>query len=236
MISVFKILLYLLSRNNPFTHQISCLRTLIRLVTAGIAFLVIVVISHLPALAALENMEQEIWKNITGYEGLYQISNLGRVKSLARIVPRKSRSHGTYNLTVKEKILTVFLVDNQYYRVALSKNGIEKKLRIHQLIARAFIPNPLNKPQVNHINGIKTDNKIENLEWCTFQENMTHAKNQGLRARGEGHGNRKLNNEKVLLIRKMAKKGIKYTVIAKKMGTCPNTVSNAATGKSWTHI
>lgn len=105
---------------------------------------------------------KEIWKDITGYEGLYQISSEGRVKSL------------NYNRTGKEKILKAILDKYGYCFVILCKNNKIKKYSIHRLVAQAFIPNPDNLPQVNHINENKTDNRVENLEWCTAEYNHNY--------------------------------------------------------------
>lgn len=105
---------------------------------------------------------EEIWKDITGYEGLYQISNLGNVVSL------------NFNRENKRKQLKK-LTRTGYYYVCLSKNNVKKNKNLHRIIAEHFIPNPENKPQINHKNGIKKDNRIENLEWVTSKENMVHA-------------------------------------------------------------
>ena len=113
----------------------------------------------------------EEWKDIIGYEGLYQISNKGRVKSLGNKFKRK------------EKILSLNQNPEGYVNVGLHKNGINKKYSVHRLVANAFINNPYNKKQVNHINGIKNDNSINNLEWCTNKENMEHCVKKGLRNR-----------------------------------------------------
>lgn len=117
---------------------------------------------------------KEIWKDIENYEGLYQVSNLGKIKSLEH--DRKA-DKGSY--TQKSRIMKSFIVRG-YYQVRLYKDRKYKNFSIHRLVAQAFIPNLENKAQVNHINGIKTDNRMENLEWCTQSENMIHAYKTGL--------------------------------------------------------
>lgn len=114
---------------------------------------------------------KEEWKDIEGYEGLYQISNLGRVKSLKR---------NTKNQCKNAEVIKTQEIRNGYYSVSLWKNGVGKHHLIHRLISQAFIPNPNNKPQINHIDGNKTNNHIENLEWVTESENARHAYNNGL--------------------------------------------------------
>lgn len=112
---------------------------------------------------------EEIWKPIAGYEGYYEVSNLGRVKSVERHVKQ-----GNSTRYVKEKIKSQHLMTSGYPSVALYKNRKEKIIPIHILVARAFIPNPENKPNVDHINTDKTDYRIENLRWVTPKENSNN--------------------------------------------------------------
>lgn len=113
----------------------------------------------------------ENWKNIKGYEGLYQISDCGRIKSLARDVYCQD---GTIMRHMEEKILVPVLDRGGYQYVSLSKNGRVKKKSVHRLVAMAFIPNPENKPMVNHIDEVKTNNAVSNLEWCDAQYNINY--------------------------------------------------------------
>ena len=102
-------------------------------------------------------MTREIWKDIKGYEGLYQVSNLGRVKRVTTNRILKSSKHVS-----------------GYLMVNLCKNSVTSHQRIHRLVAQAFIPNPENKPDVNHIDEDKTNNMVSNLEWSTKKENCNH--------------------------------------------------------------
>lgn len=109
---------------------------------------------------------QEIWKDINGYEGIYQVSNKGRVRSLDRKV---------WNYTKKGRILKPHDNGHSYLNVGLhGENSVNKHAYIHRLVAEAFIPNPDNKPEVNHIDFNKRNNCVENLEWVTEEENKKH--------------------------------------------------------------
>lgn len=124
----------------------------------------------------------EIWAPVKGYEGFYEVSDTGKVKGIDRMVVSKN------GLTRKKGIEIKTRVNNDgYIEVRLSKDSRTTTTFIHILIAKAFIPNPFNKSEVNHINGIKTDNRIENLEWSTHSENMKHAYKMGLLKRISKH-------------------------------------------------
>ncbi|EJO9576006.1 HNH endonuclease [Salmonella enterica] len=129
----------------------------------------------------------ETWKDITGFEGKYQISNNGNVSSYlsGKILKPQVNRQG-------------YLVVNLYYEV-----GKARKFRIHRLVAEHFIPNPDNKPFVNHLDGDKSNNDEDNLEWSTSEENNRHARENGLAnwAKGEQHGRCKLSDADIFWIR-----------------------------------
>jgi DNA-directed RNA polymerase specialized sigma subunit len=166
---------------------------------------------------------KEEFKDVKSYEGIYQISNFGNIKSLE------------YK---KGKTLKVNKNSRGYFCVGLYKNGIQKTLGIHRLIAVAFILNPENKKTVNHKNGIKADNRLENLEWVSYSENIQHAYNMGLNNNsGEEHRLSKLTEKEVLQIRDLCKYK-RFT--QKEIGiiyNCHNsTISRIVTQKIWKHI
>ena len=115
------------------------------------------------------------WHSIIGYEGYYEINNTGVVKSLERKIKVNKRSR-----KISSTIMKVRINNCGYAEVRLTKNKISKTTFIHILLAKVFIPNPTDKPEVNHINGNKLDNRLINLEWVTHSENMKHAYENGL--------------------------------------------------------
>lgn len=117
----------------------------------------------------MENLLSEVWRPVKGYEGLYEVSNLGNLRSLDRHL-----MNGNRYCLLKGKPKKVFHDSNGYLRTTLYKNSQEKKYSVHRLVAEAFIPNPSNLPCIDHINTVKDDNKVENLRWCTAAGNMAN--------------------------------------------------------------
>lgn len=121
------------------------------------------------------NTDIEIWKPVVGYEEQYEVSINGVVKRLDKISVNES------GLNIKKgRVLKTRINNYGYVEVRLTKQSKQSTTFLHIILAKAFIPNPLNKPEVNHLNGIKTDNSIDNLEWCTHAENIKHAHKLGL--------------------------------------------------------
>lgn len=116
------------------------------------------------------NIMQEEWKDVRGFEGYYQISNLGRVKSVERVVKKKN---GTL-MKVSEKIRVLSQTTDNYSYVVLAKNGKNKTFLVHRLVAETFIGNPNNLPCVNHKDENKQNDCVDNLEWCTYEYNNTY--------------------------------------------------------------
>lgn len=118
----------------------------------------------------------EVWRNIDGYEGFYKVSNLGRVQSLNRVVAHKDGAIHKY----PSKIIRPYISKGYHYVQLHTKGSYVHKI-VHRLVAEAFIPNPMNLPQVNHKDGNKANNYTSNLEWCTASENEKHAYREGLK-------------------------------------------------------
>jgi hypothetical protein len=175
----------------------------------------------------------ENWKDVIGFEGYYQVSNLGKIKSLSRYI---KHSRGS-DMLLKEKILSTQVNCHGYLKVILSKHNSQKTFRVHTLVCKAFLNNPENKRDINHINGNKTDNRLINLEYNTRSENMKHCFRIGLNChKGQNHNQSKLNEKDVLDIRSEKYKGFKIKDIAFIYGVKPCTISNIIAKRIWIHI
>lgn len=132
----------------------------------------------------------ENWKSIKGYEGLYEVSDFGNVRSLDREVKTEIRFNK--KRIIKGKMLKKNLKKNGYYSVDLCKDGIVNSESVHRIVAEAFIPNLENRKVVNHINGNKTDNRVCNLEWVSYQGNHWHAREKKLLVNIGRHNNKRI--------------------------------------------
>lgn len=165
----------------------------------------------------------EIWKNVSGYEGLYMVSNLGRVKSL----PRSIGNHSGY--IKKECILKYRPNKKGYARVQLCKNGLCKDYLVHRLVAFEFIENKNNYKEVNHIDENVSNNKVENLEWCSRIQNVRHG--TGTKRMGIAH---RIPVEQYVLCGNYIKTFTHLQAAADEVGGFPTNISSAAKGKNKT--
>ncbi len=168
----------------------------------------------------------ETWKDVVGYEGRYQVSSMGRIKSF----PNKTRNG--------ERILKNLLSGNvPYYYIDLVKDAKTHRKTIHRIVAEAFIPNPENKPQVNHIDGDKRNNRFDNLEWNTRSENQLHSIRTGLRtAKGVKNSQAKLDEVGVKVIREAIAAGYPRKEIAKYFNISQPTLCDIYKRRSWAHV
>lgn len=146
---------------------------------------------------------EEIWKSVKGYESIYEVSSVGRIRSLDRVIKKKGNRGSVYSLKLKGKILKPKLTKLGYHEHGLS-NGVKYDIshfRLNRLVATAFIPNPNNLPQVHHIDHDKLNNKVDNLKWVTASENIKEAikagKHHGGFKLGLEHHNARFSDEQV---------------------------------------
>lgn len=178
---------------------------------------------------------QEIWKDIVGYENLYLISNYGRLKSINKFIVLRNGELRK----LKERIMKPSITEYGYIRYALTKNSKRVLFRAHRLVAEAFIPNPENKPEVNHKFGDKLDNRVSQLEWATASENMRDAYDNGLikSRKGAKHHNSKLTDDIVLKIRDLySKGGFSYKDLGRKFNIHYSNIGYIIQRKAWVHI
>jgi hypothetical protein len=181
-------------------------------------------------------MEQEIWRPIANSKH-YAVSSQGRVKRLQH--QKWCKVNNSYS-TFKERILTPSFNNSKHYgRICVVINDIKVHCSVHRLVAQTFIPNPANLPQINHKDGIKENNFVSNLEWCTGHQNMQHRIHVlGILggAKGEACSFCKLTEAQVKSVPALLAKGMKKNAIAKLLKVVPSTITELTSGRSWRHL
>lgn len=167
---------------------------------------------------------QEIWMPVSGFEGLYSVSNLGRIKSTG-----KRGQNGT------ARILIPYPGKYGHGRVQLCRNGTKTKALVHQLVARAFIGDPPTPDhEVNHIDFDPTNNRVDNLEWVTHRQNILHSADRLARSPGEKHGQAKLTAVDVAAIKeRYAAGGISFVKLGALFGVCAQQCHRIVRGERW---
>ena len=174
----------------------------------------------------------EVWKDVSGYEGRYQVSNHGNVISLDRETVVNSM-YGPYIRKVEGRMLKQHISCYGYPRVKLSTSKVEYIcIDVHRLVAEAFVPNPNNHPQVNHKDSIRSNNYYANLEWVTPQENSIHSVVHNY----TGRKNQKLRAIQIPTIRKLINEGTDFKTIAAIYNVSYITIYHIARNNSWKHI
>lgn len=173
----------------------------------------------------------EQWKDVVGYEGLYMVSDLGRVKSLERV---SKHNYGGFR-KVPEKILSQG--KKRYCNVVFSVEANRKTFLVHRLVGNAFIPNPENKPTINHKKGNRKDNRKTSLEWNTIKENANHSYDIGLsKTHSEKHHSAKLKNSDIPNIIEKCKNGLTQREVSKLYNVSESTISVIMTKRKWNRI
>jgi hypothetical protein len=175
--------------------------------------------------ALYQECDSEVWKEVPQYEDYLLISNFGNVKTKTR--------QKTNGVIEKQKILTQKEKVNGYLEIGVRVNKKKKYFLVHRLVAIAFLIKVDGLEYVNHKNGNKKDNKVENLEWCTAKQNSQHAHANGLCSIEEDHYKAKLNKEKVLYIRSSEKSS---TVLSSELGVSKSTIKYVRSRKSWKYF
>ena len=165
----------------------------------------------------------EIWRDVIGYNGMYQVSNLGHVKTFM------------FN---KGRVLRGSVNQHGYRTVNLRKNGVAKKVFVHRLVAEAFIDNPNDKPFINHIDCNPLNNIVSNLEWCTQAENVHHTIRMGraVNVVGEKNGKSKLTSDDVIKIREAWDMFHNYSEVGRMFSVNPGTIWAIINNKTWRDI
>lgn len=175
----------------------------------------------------------ETWRSINDYEGKYQVSNFGNVRSLDRYIEGKDGKTKKF----PGKILSLVKQNAGYVTVGLSKDSVVTSFLVHRLVAAAFIDNPENLPEVNHKDGVKHNNNLSNLEWMSRVRNIRHAMGMGLiQGLGEQNPSAKLSEVDVIEIKKLLRLNLSKKEIAKVFGVKSATISDIDMKRSWVHV
>lgn len=187
---------------------------------------------------SLDDLPNEEWRDVSGLEGIYKVSSFGRVKAVGRSTIRHDKRFKKPVIMNLATFIRRQAKDHKgYRRVGLYYNNKVNTHKVHRLVAETFIHNPTNKRTVNHKNGIKHDNRVENLEWATDKEQSMHARDNGLGVylRGSSHGNSKLNELQVRIIKRMFD-DFNQREIAAIFKVKSGTIGNIYRNKTWIHI
>ncbi len=174
---------------------------------------------------------KELWKPVSGYEGCYEVSSLGRVRSLTRHVNHVNGTCPKYG-----KILSQSPNTKGYLLVGLCVEGEQKTKTVHKLVALAFLVNPDDLPEVNHKDGNKSNNSDSNLEWSSGEDNIKHATRNGLRAKGKSLPSTKLSESDIPIIRLRIANGESFSKIGKSYGINHKAIIAIHTGRSWSYV
>lgn len=179
---------------------------------------------------------KETWKPVVGYEGIYEVSSFGRVKTVDHFVDYKQSGKYKTKMHVKEKIRKLQNIKG-YLTVQLLSKGSSRTALVHRLVANAFIHNPLNKPDVNHIDNNTSNNNVTNLEWCTEKENNYHCIRSGrhVSKKGSSHPHSKLSEKDIPIIKQLRKDGLSYRLIGEHYGVHLGTIFYAIK-LGWKHV
>lgn len=181
---------------------------------------------------------EEVWKDIEELKNAYQVSNFGRVRRKSRKVPTNvpGQRNGLRNLS--ERITKSQDNGHGYQQIYVKIDGIRIMVYLHRIVAIYFLPNPENKPEVNHKDGNKENNRADNLEWATRKENVKHAVDNNLLSKGEKVWNCKLTEQKILAIRRLHRMNPNFNraAINRKLGLGNSTVSKIIKKTRWKHI
>ena len=189
-----------------------------------------------------ESSEDEVWVDIPGYEGLYLVSNLGRVWSFERVVVGKSRLGNSIPRLRKARYMNCNFSTSGYLQVGLTDSfGNFRKWFVHRVVATAFLSNEDNYPVVMHKNDDREDNRVVNLKWATQKENTDDMREKGRDSkppllRGSMSGMSKLSESDVCKIKELVRGGVDRKTVASTYGITTASVGNIINGKTWRHV